>query len=443
MLSHLFKPQDIRPFFTGAAFEKAKALHRNGHVLDLDIEEDGLHLSASVQGSDAWPYDVAIALKPRTDGRVNVDGRCSCPMGHNCKHVAATLLEALTDRPPEFDLGPRPLAGQKSSIQAAPELSAEINAWLDALGKVGRGDSYPDDVRQRLLYRLEAHGDTNGAPYAIVSMLSVRLRKDDSFSEQVHHVSNVHVSLQQAPQFYRDCDIEICGELMRRSHVVPGRAAAAFMVGSAELMKRIVGTGRAYWRDHAAVPLRWGEGRPGRIGWQGAGRHGVSARLTVEGAMALKAEPPLYLDEVAGVIGLVDTGIAPRTAYQLLSAPILPPSLIGEVARRLRQRLPSLDANLLPAVPADVVKIDAEPIPILHLLRGATFDPTGFARLGFRYGPVEILASEKQAETEVFHDGRIHVVRRNRTEEKKATKHLADLGFVSARRAFYYVDPSH
>lgn len=449
MLSHRLKLQDIRHFFSAAALEKAKALHRNGHVLDLDVEEDGLHLSASVQGSEDWPYDVEIALKPRTDGGVNVNGTCSCPMGHNCKHVAAALLEVTTEKPAELDLGSRRPAAQPSLIPPAPVLSAEIDGWLDAVGKVGRGDTYPDEVRQRLLYRLDVHEDGKQAPYAIASMLSVRLLKDGSFAEQVHQVTNVHVNAQQAPAFYRDIDIEICRELVRYGNVVLGRGAA-FMVGSAELMKRIVQTGRAYWRDHSKPPLRWGEERAGRIAWEQAGPRGVSARLTVEGAVALKAEPPLYVDGTAGVIGAVDTGLAPRTAFHLLSAPVVPPALIGEVARRLRQRLPSLDAALLPATPAETVRIDTKPVPVLRLLRGPSSgyrysddDPLGLARLSFRYGPVEIQASEKLMQVEAFHDARIHVVSRNRAEERKASKRLADLGFVAVRRFSYYIDAEY
>jgi superfamily II DNA or RNA helicase len=448
MLSKQLKSQHIKPFFNAATFEKARDLHRNRRVLDLEVAADGHQIAASVQGSENWPYDVEIKLKPRSDGGVNVSGTCSCPMGHNCKHVAAALLEALANRPPESE------RGQKPPMQSAPVLSAEINAWLEALGKVGRGETYPDDVRQRLLFRLQRHGGANEAPYAVASLLSVRLRKDDSFSDQVHNVTNTQASLGQAPAFYRDSDIEICRQLLRHGSVLLGKDMA-FKVNSAELMKRIVETGRAYWRDTTRPALCWGNDRPGHIVWQQVGPRGIGGRLAIDGAVALNAVPPLYVDEAAGVIGVIDTGIAPQTAHQLINAPILPPAVIGEVARRLKQRLPSLDAALLPAPPAEAVKIEAKPVPILRLLSGSEAgygygsrydlddDPLGLASLSFRYGPVEIEATAKQAEFEAFHDGRIHAVTRSRADEKKTSKRLTELGFISIRRLVPYIEAEY
>jgi SNF2 family DNA or RNA helicase len=43
----------------------------------------------------------------------------------------------------------------------------------------------------------------------------------------------------------------------------------------------------------------------------------------------------------------------------------------------------------------------------------------------------------------VFHDGRIHVVNRDRAREKLASKRLSDLKFITARRLFPYIDSEH
>src|SRR5579872_4190754 len=97
------KPHDIPGLFSHAAFEKARLLQRKGRVRGLEIDDNAGYITALVQGSQPAPYEVEIELRQRRDGKVAVDGNCSCPMAFNCKHVAATLLEAVSV--PQLALG--------------------------------------------------------------------------------------------------------------------------------------------------------------------------------------------------------------------------------------------------------------------------------------------------------------------------------------------------
>ncbi|WP_315799113.1 DEAD/DEAH box helicase [Bradyrhizobium sp. SZCCHNRI3043] len=443
------KPQAIRSFFSHAAFQKAEHLQLRGGVLDLEISEDGRELAASVQGSQSWPYEVEIELARDKHGRLDVSGRCTCPMQHNCKHVAAVLLEAI-EPSLEDDVDLRTPA--KTARKASPlVLPPEIAAWLDKIGTVSRGDTYPPEVRQRLIYGVQPHSESGGAAYPVVRLWSVRLRKDDSFADVFSKVDQVRGGAGRAPAFYRDSDIDITARL---GHQVYLDGQWAFRIGSAALLKRIVETGRAYWRDHAGPLLRWGDKRDGRIEWQPVGLKGIGARLVVDGVLALHAEPPVYAEETRGIVGEVDPGIEPRTAYQLLSAPTLPKALIGEVSRHLSQRLPSLDSALLPSRPTEVVEIEAKPTPILHLRRGpypgygfrgvhTSGLPLGVVRAGFRYGPIEIEPDSGGNEVEAFQDGRVHLVTRAKADERKSSKRLSELGLVPLRKVQTYSFGGH
>ncbi|WP_284416156.1 MULTISPECIES: DEAD/DEAH box helicase [unclassified Bradyrhizobium] len=441
----------IRPFFSHAAFQKAEHLQVDGGVVDLEISEDGHELAAEVQGSQSWPYDVEIALKSDKNGRVAVASRCSCPMGHGCKHVAAVLIEAI-ERFSDAEVDD--IRSTKAAAQAKPRalvLPPKIVSWLDKIGKISRGDAYPPEVRQRLVYGVRAHAEPGEAPYPIVLIWSVRLRKDDSFSDQVSRVDNVRSGADRAPAFYRDSDIEILSRLSQGAYIDKGWA---FRIGSAALMKRLIKTGRAYWHDMTGPLLRWGDTRAGRIEWQPVGLKGVGARLALDGALALHAEPPVYADEKLGIIGEVDTGIAASTAHLLLSAPVVPSALVGEVSRHLTQRLPALDPALLPARPTEVVQVEAKPVPVLRLMRGP-YPSYGFrghhisklplcvVRPGFRYGQIEIDASGKGAGVEAFHEGRIVRIKRSTADERKAAKRLTELGLVPLRRVQPYNHGSH
>ena len=58
--------------------------------------------------------------------------------------------------------------------------------------------------------------------------------------------------------------------------------------------------------------------------WREAGKRSVAPYLVVPGAVALNAEPPVYVEEAGGLIGPVRLGLSARLAGQFLSAPAIP-----------------------------------------------------------------------------------------------------------------------
>ena len=216
---------------------------------------------------------------------------------------------------------------------------------------------------------------------------------------------------ERAPKYYRDADIDIVTQLSTQLR----RNRYREQPKPAELLQRIVATGRAFWLDHKRAPLRWGEQREGRIEWRQVSKRGVAPFLIVPGMTALNAEPPVYIDEAAGVIGPVDLNLPPRLAGQFLSAPAIPRAQVAEVSRRMGQVLPEHHHGLLPATPAPAVGIDEDPTPILRLQRGevnasgyyygyrpAIDRPIAVAHLSFRYGPIEIEGAERTNRVEIL-----------------------------------------
>mgnify|MGYP001806948925 FL=1 len=93
---------------------------------------------------------------------------CSCPMHHDCKHVAAVLLQVLADEAQAW----RSIALVQSPELVPPPLSHPVSAWLGGLMtaiQTGTED-YPPTIQQRIWYVL-----MEGAQVAPVSL---RLRKD-------------------------------------------------------------------------------------------------------------------------------------------------------------------------------------------------------------------------------------------------------------------------
>ena len=66
--------------------------------------------------------------------------------------------------------------------QPPQPLPYEVTDWLEKFGKALRGDDYPADLNQRLLYRLAPSQEGVQMPVLAVSLRSVRVLKGGDFA---------------------------------------------------------------------------------------------------------------------------------------------------------------------------------------------------------------------------------------------------------------------
>jgi hypothetical protein len=75
------------------ALQAGTLYQRQGRVTEVVVREDGRLITARVQGNETRPYRQTIAIEEKL-GRIVVSGECTCPVGFNCKHVAAAIVAA-------------------------------------------------------------------------------------------------------------------------------------------------------------------------------------------------------------------------------------------------------------------------------------------------------------------------------------------------------------
>lgn len=445
VLSDVLKRKSIYTYFSRSAMEKGVVYQAQGRVSNLKVSHDLKHVTAEVRGSGSNRYEVDIALVFSGDELADLDGDCSCPMEYNCKHVAATLLEALSGKETPAT---HTLAAQ-SGPSAPPVLSFELTSWIDSVGRAARVDAVGGDQSQCLLYCLQP--SDHAMPRLELSLRSARVLKGGGLAGNYTSPSLFEFKPERAPKYFRDVDIDIMTQVAAgvRSYYEQGPY-------SEELLKRIVATGRAFWLDHERNPLKWADAWEGRIEWQSAGKRGLTPHLVLAGAVALNAEPPVYVDEAAGLIGPVQLDLPPRLTFQFLSAPAIPRAQVQEVSRRLSQKLPELHHGLLPAPPTVAVTIEGDPRPVLRLRRGHVTNyyyysrggnqergPAAVASLGFRYGGFDIDPAQRASRVELFEAGKLFAITRRQSKEKQARKRLADIGLRDARAALPTLDFRH
>ena len=133
-MTHSLSTRDIADIVGDQAFSRGERYARNGRVLDTEWLEPGTLLNAGVMGTDYEPYDVTVMFTLNAAGdAVDAEGDCSCPVGMNCKHVAALLIA--TAAPVVKSTTPRPsiaVRAARAAMLRTPLTSAEVRQYASA-----------------------------------------------------------------------------------------------------------------------------------------------------------------------------------------------------------------------------------------------------------------------------------------------------------------------
>jgi hypothetical protein len=363
-------------------------------------------IEAAVKGTAARPYTVRIVLQQRDGKQVSFRGTCSCPVGFDCKHVAAALFAARgAERHRPVSVPQRALTSS-----AAPVMPPEVADWLRqfALISEDQSEDYPADVRQRVIYVLQRVARPAGTPTLHLAAFSVTLRKDSSFG-----AGRLIQAQSGTARYLRPSDKAILRRLERWRHAPDGLLRDE---DAPELIRQILATGRARWASLQGTPLREGPVRLGQLAWclQADGRQ--NPVLQLEGNLLGVALPaPWYVDPVSGEMNAVDLGVPMHVAARLLLAPPIPAEAAPLVAAELKRRL-TAPAVALPMALDPPETLRGPPVPQLLLTAGrlppyaagpyGRRGSLGFVhgeldlpavQLGFRYGPVLVPHSVRRA----------------------------------------------
>jgi superfamily II DNA or RNA helicase len=168
-----FEVSALESPFSATTRERAVSYASGGRVRSLEWDDEDARLIASVAGEGAL-YETAAYFDEGDDGLVFVDGECTCPVGYNCKHVAAILLVARDQRGEQASRGTdphRPAAALPAPAPAAWERALRpIVAARSARGtgtplaiEVGLSPPrFPDNGAPRLMARIMRPGARGG-----------------------------------------------------------------------------------------------------------------------------------------------------------------------------------------------------------------------------------------------------------------------------------------
>ena len=463
----------LRTVSRRTSFDAGRRLAELGRVRSIMVANDGRRISAVVMDLPSGSYSPSIELfDPRSPGNA-FHGRCTCGTRQNCKHVVAVLLALRQPQeqpaaptepapPPRRRVASPPGQPDLPALLPGPPpvdpaLPADLAAWLGTLDLAAEdaADRAAPQGQQRMFYVLTRAEAPRGAPTLGLACVSARLRKDGTpgtgYPLQGYRPET-------PPRHLRTADRVILARVARRG---PATGLISADEEPADLLRRVLVTGRARWDTLDGPPLAEGPPRPGRIAW--AVQEDGSQRATLEldptaddpdrapgqAPIAVGLPEPWYVDPTAGLAGPVETGLPAPLAGRLLAAPPVPlalaPTVAAELARRAKApslpvpaELPKPETLRGPVQPRLKLMLAPLPFDLTAHHRGFAFLPdlpraVPVARLAFGYGPVTVAASDRTAAPIVVREGRPYCVQRDTAGEREAVERLKEIGFLPAR----------
>ncbi|WP_051362356.1 DEAD/DEAH box helicase [Solimonas soli] len=249
----------------------------------------------------------------------------------------------------------------------------ELERWLQELDIVPLADEADGEGAQRLLYLLDAERRAPLTPE--LQVISARRRSDGGYGGAQAQPKAAHSHARHVSELDRRL-LQFIDRQQRR----PGPPWQLQGAWGAELLRKLIATGRCHWHSEQTPALSLGEARRGEFRWQ-LGDDGRShLQLDVEGAAAvLPLEPPWYVDLRKAVAGPVDSGVPDRLAGQLLGAQ---PAAADELAKLTERWSAVLGEHALVVPPPPAVHFrrrrDVQPVPVLALRQ--TWLPQSWAR---------------------------------------------------------------
>jgi superfamily II DNA or RNA helicase len=400
----------------------------DGRVGEIVVDPQGRHLWTTVVGSRRRPYQVMVTLAPGPP--VHLTGRCSCPVGSNCKHAAAVLYAAL-DR---FDLG---------ATAARDPLAGPPADWLRRLQDSVAAAADPSESAERILYVLDVQPYGPGLTASLIAQVA-KPKKSGGWSrlrtvgfDTLCHSSAAYLQ----PADNGIARLMIAGTGGYSTHL-PRDAMLLDL-----LLRSVLDSGRCHWRSEVK-PLMLGPTRRGTIAWRLStdGRQRLVVAAGDPGVVVLAGSAPWYVDAISGEAGPLGLDIPTKKLEALLQAPLLSPAQ----AQAIRDRLAGDLAHL--GLPAPIVDVQEEirtgaPKPTLRLrsIRDNRFgwymqggqriaNIIDFAQLNFLYDGQPLRWQSAPKETRRLEGDRIIVNRRDETGERAAIERLTALGFAAGRQ---------
>lgn len=414
-------------------------------------------LEGKVWGSSRFPYEVKIQFYAAAARNIMIEGRCSCPVGFNCKHVAALLL-----------------ANIKRNPTVVPRASTALSVWFENFRSITAAEKASEDPKKpyrsphTLIYGLTWVAYQNAHQ---IEIFKAPINRQGVIGTQFEAWDNLESALTKPPKYVSEEDLGLLRELWLENTRNGYQGFALRGKDGAQLLQKLVASGRLFIdigeadsRHRRSIILSGplmpdiGDGRPGQIAWKTQAQDRIRPILQTEpsATMVVATDPPWYVDKESKQAGIVQMHMPMKMVQNYLTMPPISLAEAPLVAKMLKDAAPELPAP--PSLDQNNIRvIDLPPTPSLYLdtkpksqfygdsnyYSHSSEKDLDFARVGFFYGDIVIEAQSTQT---IFtgKDGKVTQLVRDFDGERKLLKDLESTGMRQLSALHYggYALPS-
>ena len=412
--------QDIRNSVDSADYNRGNNYYNLGKVFKCHVKKEDLYsvsIASTVRGSGGRVYYQDIDIE--ADHSYMVDGACTCPVGHNCKHVVAACLEYINSF--------------QSKIN---EQSTLVDKWLENLQNTTislNEEDVPNTIKNKdseeyfLTYRLFSTDRTSDD----LMFYKSKILKTGSISKGTLLYGDKVMEDYCYPELKQKEDEDILKMASGlKNNGYRYKSGVETISGSLGYMfvKKMLQTNRCYY-DEYSKPLTFKDTiiKPEFKLSLYKGKYSLKSNLNNKSYKIMDTKPSLILDIQSNTICKFDMDV---TLYnQLLIAPQIAKEDIGKVYGAIGQAVPNIKLSTPSIIKTKV--IDTKPIPQIHLRYTINENAKNFTsfKIDFNYKN-NIVKFNPREEIKAFYneDEKIEI-KRDLDFEQEINNQILNLGF--------------
>jgi superfamily II DNA or RNA helicase len=445
--------------FSSSTLAKAHQIRHDKKIVSYEYSND--RLTGKVRGSYGETYKQFIEIIHEGGDDISIEGECTCPIGYNCKHVAALLLQ-IFEKPknikaqkPQERLSEKmrvmtklqEVVAKRKAEEENPPLPQELDSWLNWAGREPKDNSSPFTSNRRLVYVLSLELDSSKRRRLRLELFSSKIGFTGKEGREAVGFYDVKAYTQvNNPPQYAQVEADILRMIGASSKTVYGYGSNGLnaLLEDNEmtqiLLRKLLATGRCFWKK-VDVPLVLSTPRPAILGWRvtKSGAQETILQATPEAQVTLPLSPPWYIELLTGEMGVLEPNVPAERVNLFLQCPPVAPEALSQ----FRQAFEKF-ADLPAPKPLEIKRQKPTLTPRLTLYSqeyqswpGSAAMTVETAALEYVYGDKVIPATSKEVTLNSYHEGVLTILERDTNAERTALHALSQFEFMPVKRVFY------
>lgn len=425
----------------------------NDHVVECNYsyQAQAVVINAVVSGTNPKPYICSLKIY-QTAKVTSITGKCTCPVGFNCKHCVAAYVEYayinyIKNYEDRINAGMSLKYGDKTAIELENKRQAEqkIQNWLQFLSDTNKDNHKTyEKHKKKIIYMLfPAKRNSNEV---VIQQLKVSLLKKGGFGAITEFKSPLP-TYDSSQLDYNETDVFINRLIYIETMNYNGYYNSVILKGKMGqvILENALNTGKIFWNDHefydeydnGYIPIKYtDELRNIYLNWKSYNniyRPKLNVKPKIEHIFIINNEY-YYIANKGTVCGkAMHDSLSPKQLTYLLNAPPIAEEQVDDVRKHLSEIFKNVDIEL-PGVNAKQIKaidIKCQCIPCLLVQQKKVGDyGTLFASLAFDYDGHTVATKEKHPVQVITNNTEKIRIYRNIGLEDEHIKTLGSYGLV-------------